>query len=209
MGLKHNVNQLSIFLLLFPILTVSDCKKEALKVAPTVTIGAITDITSVSASASGNVTADGGASATARGICWSASNQTPTTSDGNVANGSGLGSFTSSLGGLSPGTTYYLTAYATNSIGVAYSTASTFKTLALAPTITTADLSNIATTTASSGGTIPNDGGSPVIARGVCWSTNQNPSIADSKTSDGTGIGSFTSSMTNCNYRLKTAQHFG
>ncbi|MEI7829365.1 MAG: FG-GAP-like repeat-containing protein, partial [Prolixibacteraceae bacterium] len=137
------------------------------------------------------------ASATARGICWSASNQTPTTSDGNVANGSGLGSFTSSLGGLSPGTTYYLTAYATNSIGVAYSTASTFKTLALAPTITTADLSNIATTTASSGGTIPNDGGSPVIARGVCWSTNQNPSIADSKTSDGTGIGSFTSSMTN------------
>ena len=197
MGLRSNVTQLSILLFLFSILTVSNCKKEAFKVAPTVTIGAIADITSLSATASGSVAADGGAAVTARGICWSATNQTPTTADGNVANGTGLGNFTGSLGGLSPGTTYYVSTYATNSIGIAYSIASIFKTLALAPVITTTDLSNITTTTATCGGNISNDGGSPVTSRGVCWSTNQNPTIADSKTSDGIGIGSFTSSITN------------
>ena len=174
-----------------------NCKKEPLKVAPTVTMTSVTNITSVSASTVGNVTADGGATVTARGICWSATNKTPTTADGNVISGSGLGSYSSSISGLTPGTTYYVNGYATNSIGTSYSSSSTFTTLALAPTITTTELSNISTTTATSGGTIPNDGGSPVTARGVCWSTNQNPTIADSKTTDGIGTGSFTSNLTN------------
>jgi hypothetical protein len=51
-------------------------------------------------------------------------------------------------------------------------------------------------TTASSGGTISTNGGSAVTARGVCWSTTSGPTINDSKTSDGTGIGDFTSSLT-------------
>jgi len=156
----------------------------------------MTNITSISASTGGNVTADGGASVTVRGNCWSATNKTPTTADGNVSIGSGLGSFISSITGLTPGTTYYVNAYATNSVGTSYSSTSTFTTLALAPTITTTVLSNISTTTAVSGGTITTDGGSPVNARGVCWSTNQNPTIADSKTTDGTGIGFFVSTMT-------------
>ena len=152
-----------------------------------------------SATSGGNVTADGNATVTARGICWSSTNLTPTTSDNNVANGNGLGNFNSALSGLTSGTTYNVTAYATNSIGTAYSSVLSFKTLALAPVITTAELLNITTTTATSGGNITNDGGSPVTARGVCWSTNQNPSIADNKTIDGTGTGIFTSSIINLN----------
>ena len=187
----------SLILILILLSISFGCRKEALKVAPTVTIGAIADITSVSATTSGSVAADGGAAVTDRGICWSATNQTPTTADGNVANGTGLGSFTSSLGGLSPGTTYYVSTYATNSVGIGYSSASTFKTLALTPTLTTTDVTSITNTTASSGGNITSDGGATITARGVCWSTNQNPTIADYKTTGGTGIGSFSSAITN------------
>jgi len=62
--------------------------------------------------------------------------------------------------------------------------------------LTTTAVSNIFLTTASSGGNIINDGGAAVTARGVCWSTSPNPTIANSKTTDGTGTGVFTSSIT-------------
>jgi uncharacterized protein (TIGR02145 family) len=64
-------------------------------------------------------------------------------------------------------------------------------------TLTTTTVSSITSTTASSGGNISNDGGGAVTARGVCWSTSQNPTIAlTTKTLDGTGTGTFTSSIT-------------
>ncbi len=63
------------------------------------------------------------------------------------------------------------------------------------PSLTTAEVIEIAQTTATSGGSITDDGGAAITARGVCWSTNQNPTISDSKTIDGTGTGSFTSTM--------------
>ncbi len=64
------------------------------------------------------------------------------------------------------------------------------------PTLTTTAISSIANTTATSGGNITNQGSSAVTARGICWSTSQNPTIANSKTTDGTGTGSFTSNLT-------------
>jgi hypothetical protein len=63
-------------------------------------------------------------------------------------------------------------------------------------TVTTTPVTGITTTTASSGGNIENDGGSSVTARGVCWSTIANPTITDSKTTDGSGTGTFSSSIT-------------
>lgn len=62
--------------------------------------------------------------------------------------------------------------------------------------IETTAASAITTTTATSGGNIASDGGTPVTARGVCWSTSPNPTIAGSKTADGTGTGVFTSNIT-------------
>lgn len=63
--------------------------------------------------------------------------------------------------------------------------------------ITTTEASSITSTSASSGGNIINNGGVDIIERGVCWSTNSNPNINSStKTSDGTGIGAFTSNLT-------------
>jgi len=192
MNLKFSINTVLLTGLLLPLL--SCCKKEAIKTPPTVTIAAVSNIAANTATSGGEITADGGAPVSAKGVCWS-NNQNPTASDSKTSNGTGAGSFTSSISGLTPGTTYYLKAYAINEIGTAYSSQSIFITLALAPVLTTTDLSVITSTTANSGGNIINDGGAAITVRGVCWSTNQNPTIADSKTADGTAAGSFASSI--------------
>ena len=69
-------------------------------------------------------------------------------------------------------------------------------TPATEPTVTTTAISDIDKTTATGGGNVTADGGATVTARGICWSTSQNPTLSDSKTTDGTGTGSFTSAMT-------------
>ena len=96
---------------------------------PTVTTTSVTSITQNSATSGGNVTADGGATVTPRGVCWSTS-QNPTVSNSHTTNGSGTGSFTSSITGLSANTTYYVRAYATNSVGTAYGSQISFTTSA-------------------------------------------------------------------------------
>ena len=162
---------------------------------PTLTTTALSAITATTATSGGNITSDGGAAVTARGVCWSTS-QNPTIADSKTSNGTGAGSFTSSITGLAPGVTYYIRAYATNSIGTAYGNQVTTSTTTTLPTLTTTTLSAITATTATSGGNITSDGGAVVTVRGVCWSTSQNPTIADSKTTEGTGTGSFASSIT-------------
>lgn len=62
--------------------------------------------------------------------------------------------------------------------------------------MSTTVISSLTSASATSGGAISSDGGNPVSARGVCWSTTPNPTITGSKTVDGTGTGSFTSSVT-------------
>jgi hypothetical protein len=64
------------------------------------------------------------------------------------------------------------------------------------PAIITTEISNLTETTAISGGNIADDGGAPVIERGVCWSTQPEPTIADQLTSNGNGIGNYTSNLT-------------
>ena len=64
------------------------------------------------------------------------------------------------------------------------------------PVLSTTEVTGISQTTAISGGNITDDGDATVTARGVCWCTSQNPVISDSKTEDGNGTGSFTSSIT-------------
>jgi len=92
-----------------------------------ITTGQVKNITTTTATCSGNVTSDGGLSVTAHGVCWSTS-QNPTTSNSKTTNGTGLGTYTSNITGLSPNTTYYLRAYATNSQRTTYGEQRTFKT---------------------------------------------------------------------------------
>ena len=165
---------------------------------PTVTTTAVTDVTASTATTGGDVTADGGASVTARGVCWSTS-PNPTIADNHTSDGSGTGSFTSNITGLSATTTYYARAYATNAGGTSYGSQVSFTTTDVLPQVTTSAVSNISGTTditATCGGNVTDMGLDDVTARGVCWSTSQNPTVSDSHTTDGDGTGSLTSNIT-------------
>ena len=111
-------------------------------------------------------------------------------------NGSGTGTFVSSLTCLTPSTLYYVRAYATNSTGTWYGEEVTFTTLSNLPTVATIDASGITATSATTGGNVTSDGGSPVTARGVCYSTSPGPTLANSYTTNGTGLGIFISNLT-------------
>lgn len=166
---------------------------------PTVTTSQATNITNDSAISGGDVTSDGGMPVTARGIVWSTSqNPTVETNQGITSNGAGTGSFTSNLTNLQPGTVYYVRAYATNSVGTVYGNQQTFTTLDGIITLTTTAVTSITATSAVSGGNITTDGGAAVTARGVVWSTSQNPTTSNNQgiTSNGTGTGTFTSNLT-------------
>jgi hypothetical protein len=165
---------------------------------PTVTTASISAITATTATGGGNVTADGGAPVTARGICWSTTVNPTITLLTKTTDGSGIGIFASAITGLSAGITYHVRAYATNSAGTVYGGDSTFTTTVTAtiPTIITTPLTDSGATTAISGGNITAQGGAAVTARGVCWSITANPLATGNHTTDGTGTGTFTSVIT-------------
>jgi uncharacterized protein (TIGR02145 family) len=167
---------------------------------PKVTTGDVTNIQSTTASCSGNVTADGGQAVTDRGICWSTS-QNPTIENSKTSGGTGTGTFTGNLTGLAANTSYYVRAYATNSEGTAYGAEKAFTTLTEGAdfAVTTGAVTNITTNSASCSGNVTAEDAASVTARGLCWSTSQNPTTADSKTTNGTGTGTFSGSLTGLN----------
>jgi len=164
-------------------------------VLPTISTASVSVITATTATIGGNISSDGGAVVTVRGVCWSIT-ANPTTANAKTSDGTGTGIFVSNIPGLTPGATYYIKAYATNSIGTVYGNEVTTKTTAILPMITTSAISAITSNSATSGGNINNDGGAALTVRGVCWSTSQNPTIMDFNTSNSTGTGSFISNLT-------------
>ena len=96
-------------------------------VLPTVKTHTVYNVMQSYAVAGGNVSSDGNASVTERGVVYG-TNQHPTTVDNKVSNGSGMGSFTCNLTNLQSNTTYYVRAYAVNSVGTAYGEEVTFTT---------------------------------------------------------------------------------
>jgi len=100
------------------------CKKEEI---PTISTSAISLITDISASSGGIITSDGGVDIKSRGVCWGTSAY-PSTTGSHTTDGTGIGSFTSRISGLSYETTYYVRAYATNNAGTAYGNQLSFTT---------------------------------------------------------------------------------
>ena len=96
-------------------------------VIPTIMTDSVTEIVFNSATCGGRVSAEGDSAVTARGVCWSTS-QYPTVADNHTVDGAGLGDFTSHLTGLLSSTTYYVRAYATNSLGTVYGEQRVFST---------------------------------------------------------------------------------
>jgi len=160
---------------------------------PQVTTSNAFDINSSGAKVGGSVTSAGGSAVTVRGVCWSI-NENPDISDSHILSGSGLGAFTVTITGLESQTTYYARAFASNSQGTGYGVQVSFTTTgAPLPLLTTLPVTEIGPFGAVSGGNISSDEGSPVLQRGVCWSTNQNPTLSDSYSENGQGLGEFKS----------------
>lgn len=171
----------------------SGCKKDP--VLPVVSTVAPANITSSSATTGGNITSDGRASVTDRGICWAAT-ENPTVDNNKIPSGTGTGIFSADITGLEKATSYHVRAYAINSVGIAYGEDYEFTTLAITPAITTREVGSVSWTTATTGGINISDGGSAITSRGVCWGTSSGPDITGNHTSEGTGTSAFVSNLT-------------
>ena len=111
---------IAAIMLIIAVLDVCGCKKQDKDaIIPEVETSSISNITETSVEAGGVVISDGGSSIIERGICWSKEHN-PIASDFHTIVEGSVGSFTCSLTELEPNTTYYLRAYAINSIGIAY-----------------------------------------------------------------------------------------
>lgn len=160
------------------------------KSKPVLTTLPVLNITGTTAESGGKVIFDGGSAISERGICWSTS-IFPTVSDHKTTDGTGNDSFVSDLSGLAGNATYYVRAYATNGIGTGYGDQITFTTNTPVPILTTTAISSIMSHTCYTGGNIVSDRSYPVTEFGVCWSTSRHPTTEDRRTSDGNGIGTF------------------
>jgi hypothetical protein len=164
---------------------------------PTVSTVSYSNVTHNSATVSGTVSDDGGAGVTERGICYSTSSS-PTASLTGIINGSGTGSFNCTLTGLSAGTTYYVRAYAINSVGMAYGEQISFTTAKniTVPVVETGSCFDVSNNSVTVSGAVSDDGGANVTQRGICYSGFQYPTINSDKVSGGSGTGSFDCTLT-------------
>lgn len=178
---------------------------------PALTTDPVSNLTQYSVTFNGTIINGGTPVYTERGFVYS-TNPQPTIDNnlGKIVSGiNGQASYSANLNELTPNTTYYVSAYAINPVGVAYGEHVQFTTSAGIVNVITNDVTEITLTSAMCGGTLTLGNGNtlPVTGRGVCWSINHNPTISDNHTSDGTGIGQFTSSITeltlNTNYYVR------
>jgi uncharacterized protein (TIGR02145 family) len=151
----------------------------------------VSEITAVSAVSGGNILSEGSLPVTLRGVCWNTSPGAEVT-DFSTKDGQGTGTFTSNLTGLIPDSTYYVRAYAINSMDTIYSKNEWYFTTKNGKVnISTNPICCGTYSTISIGGTINDDGGYVVTNRGICWSAAPGPETDDSIINSGTGTGTF------------------
>ncbi len=170
------------------------CKKAT---APELTTADVTDVALTTAVSGGTIITDGGEEITEKGVCWSTTSN-PTIADTRTKDGKGSANFTSNIVGLDEGTTYYVRAYATNSVGTAYGNEVSFTTGKVSPaTVTTTEASAVTSTSATAGGEVTNAGAGTVTERGICWSTSPAPTVPGAnKVVSGSGTGAFIANLT-------------
>jgi len=126
---------------IFPLVYFS-CEKNPSKSSanvPEVTTAEVSAITVTSAQCGGTIISDGGATITACGVCWSSTDPMPTGNHGKTTDDTGVSSYISSITGLYSNATYYVRAYATNSVGTSYGDTISFTTPIEEGTVTDID----------------------------------------------------------------------
>ncbi|MCX6155781.1 MAG: hypothetical protein NT007_16660 [Candidatus Kapabacteria bacterium] len=166
---------------------------------PSISSYTVTNILNTSAISSGNVTNEGCVHVTQRGIVWS-NLPTPTLTSnesGHTSNGTGIGYFSGSITGLNPLTTYYVRAYAINSVGTSYGNEHTFTTIST-PFVSSPNILSLQFYDAYAGANVNSDGGAPVTSRGLVWSSSMTPTLVTNEMGhslSGSGTGPFTGSI--------------
>ncbi|MGV8111524.1 MAG: hypothetical protein AB2L17_01330 [Lentimicrobium sp.] len=168
---------------------------------PRISTAVLSGITPFSAVCGGVIESDSGYAITASGICWDADDQFDEIQClGKAINVSGNLAFSLSFTGLNEGTTYYIKAFASNQKGTSYGEIRSFLSDTVTiPTVSTDMVTNLTSNSVICGGNVINNGFTTVFARGVCWDTTGNPTLQNCLgfTSDGQGIGLFTSYINN------------
>ena len=174
------------------------CTKETsqVRLSPTLSTTQTLNIKSDAATVVGFVVAEGDGFIE-KGVCY-ATAPAPTTANTKVAytGQNTTATFNVTLPGLAFATKYYARSYATNASGTIYGAEVNFTTLPVVPVLTTAAITAITGNAAAGGGNVTVGGGAEVTARGICYSTNPLPTVADTKTSDSKGTGAFVSALT-------------
>ena len=164
------------------------------KTLATVIVNQITEMTPQLVTIESSILSEGNELVSEKGICWSTS-PNPTIDDNKTVDGNGHGIFSSNIVNFQQDTKYYVRAYAINPQGIAYSQQIYFTNSSTLPNLVTKNVNDIYVKSAKSGGFIFNGGNKNVLRRGVCWSTNPEPTISDDKSVDGEGNGEFVSNI--------------
>lgn len=147
------------------------------------------DVTMNSATCGGEITSENGYTVTSRGICWNTTGN-PSVEDDSRNIGSGPGNFSTQITGLAKRTTYYVRAYAINSVGENYGSQIEFTTSDL-PSVSTINIHSLTPNSATCIGNVTDDGDTEITERGFCWNNNPGPTIDDDHTPFGNGPGEF------------------
>ena len=174
----------------------NSCKKVDLERTALVKTVQVSGITLNTAIVSGTIIDLGDDPVTEYGFAYSTTENPTTGNQVVIATGDAkLGDYSLTISGISPSTSYFVRSYLKMGSKELYGESLSFSTVNL-PTVITAEVTNITANAASCGGNVTQDGGATVTARGICWSTNSTPTIADNTTANGTGTGSFVSQAT-------------
>ena len=188
------VNVVGVLLVLMTI-TIS-CEDYDYPTPPQATVATLPAdlVTGNSAVFTGILTSDNGDPVSTKGFCWD-TEPNPTLSSKFVVINEDTDTFSYNNEALEGGTVYYYRAYATNNGGIAFGENMEFETLPV-PKLKTLDVTEVTGTTAKSGGKILDLRGSTITERGICWSTEENPTINDNKAVDNSGSDSYRLEMT-------------
>jgi hypothetical protein len=153
-------------------------KKEVELTSPVINTIDISFSNDTTVTTGGNITSDGNSAITLRGIVWDLLPNPTIILNSKTSDGSGIGSFNSTISNLKPATKYFLRAYATNKIGTSYGNELTFTTKSALPKVSTSNVLQITYQSALFGGVTISDGGAQITEKGFVWSVNTSPTTS-------------------------------